>query len=132
MAGPRGPCKVETWRGSAGGAYLLPALSSASGSIAAPCSGFYVPLLSRVEDWRVSVGRGLCSLLARPFVCECHNISTMPRFQPPPRQTQRAELPHWAFLLTSHQALCDLSVGSAFEAGYVANLIISIQAQSVI
>jgi hypothetical protein len=23
--------------------------------------------------------------------CECHTISTMPRFQPPPRRTQRAD-----------------------------------------
>ena len=36
------------------------------------------PLISRVEDWRAGVGRSLCSLLARPFVCECHTISTMP------------------------------------------------------
>ena len=28
---------------------------------------------------------------ARSFVCECHTISTMPRFQPPPRRTQRAD-----------------------------------------
>jgi hypothetical protein len=33
----------------------------------------------------------LCSLLSRPFVCECHTISTMPRFRPPPRRTQRAD-----------------------------------------
>ena len=48
-------------------------------------------LLGRVEDWRAGVGRSLCSLLARPFVCECHTISTMPRFQPPPRRTQHAD-----------------------------------------
>ena len=41
----------------------------------------------RVEDWRAGVGRSLCSLLTRPFVCECHSISTMPRFQPPPHRT---------------------------------------------
>jgi hypothetical protein len=46
-------------------------------------------LLSRVGDWRASLGRCSYSPLARPFVCECHNISTMPRFQPPPRRTQR-------------------------------------------
>ena len=45
----------------------------------------------RVEDWRAGVGRSLCSLLSRPFVCECHTISTMPRFRPPPRRTQRAD-----------------------------------------
>jgi hypothetical protein len=44
------------------------------------------PLTGRVEDWRAGLGRCLCSLLPRPFVCECHNISTMPRFQSPPRR----------------------------------------------
>jgi hypothetical protein len=52
---------------------------------------FPSPLIGRVEDWRAGVGRRLCSLLSRPFVCECHTISTMPRFQPPPRRTQRAD-----------------------------------------
>ena len=33
--------------------------------------------------WRGGLGRGLCSLLARPFVCGCHIISTMPRFHTP-------------------------------------------------
>jgi hypothetical protein len=45
----------------------------------------------RVGDWRAGLGRCSCSLLARSFVCECHTISTMPRFQPPPRRTQRAD-----------------------------------------
>ena len=63
----------------------------------------------RVEDWRAGLGRCLCSLLTRPFVCECHNISTMPRFQPPPRRTQRADSPHYALLCASHQGLWDLS-----------------------
>jgi hypothetical protein len=49
------------------------------------------PLTGRVEAWRAGVGRSLCSLLSRPFVCECHTISTMPRFQPPPRRTQHAD-----------------------------------------
>jgi hypothetical protein len=43
--------------------------------------------------------------VSRPFVCGCHNISTMPRLQSPPRQTQRAAFPHCAFLTTSHQGL---------------------------
>src|SRR5215472_808464 len=30
-------------------------------------------------------------------------------FQPPPRQTQRADFPHWAFLFASCQGLCGLS-----------------------
>ena len=45
---------------------------------------FHIPLIGRVEDWRAGVGRSLCSPLSRPFVCECHTISTVPRFQPPP------------------------------------------------
>ena len=47
--------------------------------------------IGRVEDWRAGIGRSLCSLWSRPFVCECHTISTIPRFQPPPRRTQRAD-----------------------------------------
>ena len=38
---------------------------------------------SRVEVWRGGLGRCLCSLLARPFVCGCHIISTMLRFHTP-------------------------------------------------
>ena len=52
---------------------------------------FPSPLISRVEDWRAGLGRSLCCLFSRPFVCECHTISTMPRFQPPPRRTQHAD-----------------------------------------
>ncbi len=37
----------------------------------------------RVEMWRGGLGRCLYSLLARPFVCECHNISTVLRFHIP-------------------------------------------------
>jgi hypothetical protein len=48
-------------------------------------------LVGRVGDWRAGLGRSSCSLLARSFVCECHTISTMPRFQPPPRRTQHAD-----------------------------------------
>jgi len=51
-------------------------------------------LTGRVEDWRAGLGRSLYSLFSRPFVCECHTISTVPRFQPPPRRTQRADFPH--------------------------------------
>ena len=69
----------------------------------------------RVEDWRVGVGRILYSPLARPFVCECHNISTMSRFQPPPRQTQHAVFPHYAYLYASHQGLCGLSCWNCFR-----------------
>src|SRR5260221_13424225 len=57
---------------------------------------FPSPLIGRVEDWRAGLGRSLGSLLSRPFVCECPTISTMPRLQPPPRRTQRADFPHCA------------------------------------
>ena len=33
--------------------------------------------------WRGGLGCGWFSLLARPFVCECHNIATMLRFHIP-------------------------------------------------
>ena len=39
--------------------------------------------MSRVEVWRGGLGRCLCSLVARPFVCGCHIISTMLRFHTP-------------------------------------------------
>jgi Group II intron, maturase-specific domain len=39
--------------------------------------------LCRVEDWRAGLGRSSCSLLTRPFVCECHSISTMLTFPIP-------------------------------------------------
>src|SRR6516164_3025776 len=64
-------------------------------------------LTGRVGDWRAGLGRSLCSPLTRSFVCECHNISTMPRFQPPPRRTQRANFWHYAPLFASPQSLWD-------------------------
>jgi hypothetical protein len=33
--------------------------------------------------WRGGLGWGLYSLLARPFVCECHKIPTLLRFHIP-------------------------------------------------
>src|SRR5271157_323833 len=63
----------------------LAALVAGAMSMAA---GEYVSVHSqkgRVGDWRAGLGRSSCSLLARSFVCECHTISTLPRFQPPPR-----------------------------------------------
>ncbi len=63
----------------------------------------------RVGDWRAGLGRSLCSLLARSFVGECHAISAVPRFQPPPRRTQHADFPHCALLFASPQGLWDLS-----------------------
>src|SRR5271157_1917946 len=77
----------------------------------------FAPLTGRVGDWRAGLGRSSCSLLARSFVCECHTISTMPRFQPPPRRTQHADFPHCALLLASPQGLWDLSCRSRFRRG---------------
>jgi hypothetical protein len=74
------------------------------------------PLTGRVEDWRAGVGRSLCSPLSRPFVCECHTISTVPRFQLPPRRTQHADFPHCALLFASPQGLWDLSCRGDFFA----------------
>jgi hypothetical protein len=53
--------------------------------------GSCVNRFGRVEDWRASVGRSLCSLFLALSVCECHIISTLPRLQPPPHRTQRAD-----------------------------------------
>ena len=78
---------------------------------------FPSPLISRVGDWRAGLGRSLCSLLARSFVCECHTISAVPRFQPPPRRTQHADFPHCAHLSASPQGLWDLSCRSRFRRG---------------
>ena len=61
------------------------------------------------------LGRCSCCPLSRPFVCECHNISTVPRFQPPPRRTQRADFPHCALLFASPQGLWDLSCWGDFR-----------------
>src|SRR3569832_893657 len=44
-------------------------------------------------------------------------VSPSPRFQPPPRRTQRADLPHYALLLAWCQGLWDLSAGRAFVVG---------------
>src|SRR5262245_58746945 len=74
-------------------------------------------LTGRVEDWRAGLGPCSCSLLTRPFVCECHNISTVPRFQPPPRRTQHAVFPHYALLFASPQGLWDLSCWGDFRHG---------------
>ena len=69
----------------------------------------------RVEDWRAGLGRSSCSLLARSFVCECHTISAVPRFQPPPRRTQHADFPHCALLFASPQGLWGRSCRSGFR-----------------
>src|ERR1700722_7889698 len=80
-----------------------------------PWLRFQSPLVSRVGDWRAGLGRSLCSLLARSFVCECHTISAVPRFQPPPRRTQHADFSHCALLFASPQGLWDLSCRSGFR-----------------
>ena len=80
-----------------------------------PTPRFPFSLIGRVEDWRAGLGRSLCSRLSRPFVRECHNISTVPRFQPPPRRTQHADFPHCALLFASPQGLWDLSCRDDFR-----------------
>ena len=57
----------------------------------------------------------MCSLLSRSFGCECHTISAMPRFQPPPRRTQHADFSHCALLFASPQGLWDLPCQSGFR-----------------
>ena len=57
----------------------------------------------------------LLTLLPRPFVCECHIISTVPRFQSPPRRTQGADFPLCAHLFASRQGLWDLSCWGDFR-----------------
>ena len=98
-----------------GPTYLFPPLSSGGALVVRPWLRFHIPLIGRVEDWRAGVGRSLCSPLSRPFVCECHTISTMPRFQPPPRRTQHADFPHCALLFASPQGLWDLSCRGDFR-----------------
>src|SRR4051812_34513757 len=44
---------------------------------------FQFPVPCRVEEWRGSLGRGLFSPVARPFVRGCPTISTVPRFHSP-------------------------------------------------
>ena len=80
---------------------------------------FASPPSGRVGDWRAGLGRSLCSLLARSFVGECHTISAVPRFQPPPRRTQHADFPHCALLFASPQGLWGLS---AFALTYILRL----------
>jgi hypothetical protein len=86
------------------------------------------PLTGRVEDWRACLGRCLCCLLSRPFVCEGHNISTVLRFQPPPRRTQRADFPHCALLFASPQGLWGLSCWGDFRHA-PSNLVAVVQPQ---
>src|SRR5262245_62875038 len=54
-----------------------------------------------------------------------------PRFQPPPRQTQRADFPHCAFLLASHQGLWGLSGWECFPLWSLHPVVVE-QAQVVI
>ncbi len=57
-------------------------------------------LIGRVEDWRAGLGR---------------RVSTAPRFQPPPRRTQRADFPHCAPPFASRRGLLDLSCRGDFR-----------------
>jgi hypothetical protein len=51
---------------------------------------------------------------AHDALFECHSISTLPRFQPPPRRTQRTVFPYYALLSASPQSLWDLSCWGSF------------------
>jgi hypothetical protein len=68
---------------------------------------------SRVERWRGGLGRSWFSLLARPFVCECHNISTMLRFHlpliEPDVRISRIRLSDWLHL-PAHEGSVLISV----------------------
>ena len=56
--------------------------------------------------------------MARPSLSPWASVRLpWPRLQPPPRQTERADFPHSAFLMTSRQGLWGLSASSAFETG---------------
>ena len=73
-------------------------------------------LFGRVGKWRGGLGRGLFSLFTHPFVCECHNISTLLRFHIPALQTGHADFPHPAFgqaFMRSPTVSCACSFPSA-------------------
>ena len=55
----------------------------------------------RVEDWRAGLGRSSCSLLARPFVCECHSISTMLTFPIPATSNVAHGFPAYTLFLST-------------------------------
>ena len=62
--------------------------------------GATLRMVGRVEDWRAGCGR---------------SISTLPRFQPPPRRTQHADFPHCAPPFASRRGLLDLSCRGDFR-----------------
>ena len=64
-------------------------------------------------------GTGTCTLLdSQPCrLLQCHKISTMSRFQPPPHRTQRANFWQYAHLYASPQSLWDLSCRDSFPRG---------------
>ena len=67
-------------------------------------------------------------------LCRSRNGFTFPpwpRFQPPPRQTQRADFPHCAFLCASCQGLWDLSCWERFQPWSVHPVVVE-QAQALI
>jgi len=58
---------------------------------------------------------GIDLSVAPRFLWECLTSLSVSRLQSPPLQTQRADFPHCAFLLTSFQSLCDLSFLERFR-----------------
>src|SRR5215475_14948762 len=76
-----------------------------------------------------AVGGGFPALLLR--LQDGCTVPPWPRFQPPPRQTQRAAFPHCAFLLASHQGLWDLSCWERFQPWAVHPVVVK-QAQALL
>jgi len=68
--------------------------------------------ICRVENWRAQGRWWVCG-----YALSLHGGFTVPpwsRFQFPPRQSERADFPHSAFLPASSQGSLGLSCGSAF------------------
>ena len=69
-------------------------------------------LASRVEDWRAD---GRVRWQFQPLSRWSAVRLPWSRFQPPPRQTQHADFPHYAFLPASRQGLCGRSRRERFQ-----------------
>ena len=67
---------------------------------------------SRVEDWRAD---GRVRWQFQPLSRWSAVRLPWSRFQPPPRQTQHADFPHYAFLPASRQGLCGRSRRERFQ-----------------
>ena len=72
-------------------------------------------LTSRVESRRSSYRLKFVFTVSHPFVCECHNITTIPILPTPPRQTVHAVFPHTAYRQSSSQAFTVHQPNAYFE-----------------